>query len=148
MASNTPVARVSALQGKAFARGEDGAMRELMVGDPIFEGDVVVALPGAQVDLAADDGRSLILRDNETLTVDAEVFGDVKPDASVDELLEETAAGIAAGGTDGGPTFVRLLRIAEGVDPLNYEFDMARRGQGDELGVSRGLRDQRPSRGP
>ena len=87
MATNIPVARVSAVQGKAFARGEDGSMRELKVGDPIFEGDVVVALPGAQVDLAADDGRSLVLRDNETLTVDAEVFGDAKPDAGNAALL-------------------------------------------------------------
>jgi hypothetical protein len=44
---------------------------------------------------------------------------------SLDELLEETAAGEAAGGSDGGSTFVRLLRIAESVDPLGYEYEGA-----------------------
>ena len=139
MAANTPVARVSAIQGKVFAKSEDGSMRELKIGDPVFEGEILVALPGSQVDLATEDGRLLTLRENEVLTVDAEVAGDSKADATdsallaasddtnriiqaineggnLDALLEETAAGEAAGGSDGGPTFVRLLRIAESVD--------------------------------
>ena len=41
------------------------------------------------------------------------------------EELEATAAGGGAGGGGDGSTFVRLLRIVEGVDPLayNYEFE-------------------------
>ena len=156
MANSTPVARVSAIQGQAFAKGKDGELRALRVGDPVFEGDVVVTADGSRVDLAGADGRTLVVRANETLSVDAEVAGSVKPDAadssiqvatadvnkvikainqggSLDELLEETAAGDSAGGADGGPSFVRLLRIAEGVAPLNFEFDTARPGGVDEF---------------
>ncbi|MFT3848316.1 MAG: retention module-containing protein [Propionivibrio sp.] len=145
-ANNIPVARVSAIQGTAFAKSEDGTMRELKVGDPVFEGEILVAPPGSQVELATEDGHLLILKENEVLTMDAEVVGDAQADASdsallaagddtnriiqaindggnLDALLEETAAGEAAGGSDGGSTFVRLLRITEGVDPLSYAFD-------------------------
>ena len=124
MAINPPVARVSAIQGTAFAKGEDGTMRQLQVGDPVFEGEILVAPPGSQVELATDDGRLLTLKENEVLTVDAEVVGDAKADVSdsallaanddtsriiqaineggnLDQLLEETAAGEAAGGQGG-----------------------------------------------
>ncbi len=155
MAANTPVARVSAIQGKVFAKSEDGSMRELKIGDPVFEGEILVAQPGSQVDLATEDGRLLTLRENEVLTVDAEVAGDSKADSTdsallaagddtnriiqaineggnLDALLEETAAGEAAGGSDGGATFVRLLRIAEGTFPLSFGFDEAHQAVVDE----------------
>ena len=146
MATTPPVARVSAVQGKAFARDENGGMRPLQVGDPIFEGDVLVTAAGARVDLVTADGQKLNMSANEVMTIDAEVASAVKPDAadsallaagndadtviqainqggSLDALLEETAAGAAAGGgAGGGPSFVRLLRITEGVDPLAFEF--------------------------
>lgn len=164
MADNTAIARVSAIQGQALAKDKNGALRALRVGDAIFEGDVILAAENSRVDLATLDGRSLILRANETLTVDAEVAASVKPDAtdaallagggdvdkvikainqggSLDALLEETAAGASGGSADGGPTFVRLLRIVEGVDPLNFEFDTARRGNPDELPAGGGDRD-------
>ena len=164
MADNTPIARVSAIQGQAFVKDKNGALRALKVGDPVFEGQVIVTADGSRVDLATTDGRSLVMRANETLTVDAEVAGTVKPDAtdaallaggadvdkvikainqggSLDELLEETAAGGGAGGADGGPTFVRLLRIVEGVDPLSFEFDTARRGAADEPPYDGGARN-------
>ena len=155
MAAKTPVAHVSAIQGTAFAKSEDGKMRQLKVGDPVFEGEILVAPPGSQVDLAMADGRQIALRDNEALTLDTEVVGDAKADAAdsallavgdeaqriiqsineggnLDELLEETAAGEAAGGSDGGSTFVRLLRISESVDPLSYEYETARQEKGNE----------------
>ncbi|HNB69284.1 retention module-containing protein, partial [Accumulibacter sp.] len=152
MAEKIPVARVSAIQGKAFVREADGTLRPLQVGDMIYEGDIVVTAQGSRVDLASPDNRPLVLRENETLTVDENVFGTVRPDAtdaalvagasdvnrvikaireggSLDELLEDPAAGPAAGGAggaDGGPTFVRLLRIVENVDPLTFDFGTAR----------------------
>ena len=157
MADNTVIARVSAIQGQAFAKDKSGALRTLRVGDAILEGEVIVTAENSRVDLATPDGRSLVMRGNETLTVDAEVAGAVKPDAtdaallaggtdvdkvikaindggSLDALLEETAAGAGAGGADGGSSFVRLLRVVEGVDPLSFEFDTARRGAVNEIG--------------
>ena len=37
MADSTPVARVSAIQGQAFAKGKDGELRALRVGDPVLQ---------------------------------------------------------------------------------------------------------------
>ena len=60
MANTVPVARVSALQGQAYAKDKAGNLRPLQVGDPIYEGDVVLAAEGSRVELASDDGRSLV----------------------------------------------------------------------------------------
>jgi hypothetical protein len=95
------------------------------------------------------------VRSGEQLTVDAEVAAEVKPDArdaalvtgkgeidkvikainsggSLDELLEETAAGEAAG-TDGGSSFVRLVRVTENVDPLSFQFSSTQRNTTDDF---------------
>ena len=156
MANSTPVARVSALQGQVFAKGKDGELRVLHVGDVIYEADVLVAGDGSWVELATNDGHTLTVRANETLTVDAEVLGSVPPDVtdsalmaagtdtnkvlkaineggSLDALLEETAAGESGTGADGGPSFVRLLRISESVDPLSFEFGSGREAVTDDL---------------
>ena len=161
MANTTPVARVSALQGQVFAKGKDGELRVLHVGDVIYEADVLVSGDGSWVELATNDGHTLTVRANETLTVDAEVLGSIPPDVtdsallaagtdtgkvikaineggSLDALLEETAAGDSGGGTDGGSSFVRLLRIAESVDPLSFGFDETVRGGAGELLVGGG----------
>ena len=155
MANTTPVARVSAVEGQAFAKDKNGELRALHVGDLIYEGDVLVTGTGSHVDLAAADGHTVVVPASETLTVDAEVMAAVQPDAtdsalhlaagdvgrviqaindggSLDALLDETAAGDVGGGADGGPTFVRLLRITEGVDPLGFAFDSTQRVIVDE----------------
>ncbi|MCP5267574.1 MAG: retention module-containing protein [Zoogloeaceae bacterium] len=159
MAEALVIARVAAIQGEAFARGADGVVRRLKVNDPIREGDVVTSSEGGRVELAFQDGSIRLVRNGEQLTVDAEVAAEVKPDArdaalvnsgdinkvikainsggSLDELLEETAAG-EAGGADGGSSFVRLLRISEAVDPLSYQFGSTNRVVSDELPPSGG----------
>ena len=43
MADNTTIARVSAIQGQAFAKDKNGALRVLRVGDQIFEAFTVGA---------------------------------------------------------------------------------------------------------
>ncbi|MEF8752942.1 MAG: Ig-like domain-containing protein [Accumulibacter sp.] len=149
MADLIPVARVSAIQGKAYIRQPDGSLRPLQVGDMVFEGDVIVAGRASRVELSTPDGRAVLLRANETLTMDGEVSAAIPPSrteaalssgaadvskviqaltsgASLDDLLDETAAGTGTPGADGGPSFVRLLRIAENVDPLVFEFGTAR----------------------
>ena len=159
MANATPVARISAIEGKAFARNENGEMRPLRVGDLVYQGDVLVADHDSRVDLATPDGQSLVVHASETVTVDPEVLGAVMADAtdsalhvdgkdaskviqainqggSLDALLEETAAGEGAGGADGGPTFVRLLRISEGVDPQHFEFGTAQPAHVDDYPIA------------
>jgi VCBS repeat-containing protein len=155
MADNTPIARVSSIQGQAFAKDKNGALRVLRVGDQIFEGEVVVSGDNSRINLISPDGRTLVVNANDTLMIDAEVSGQFKPDAgdaallaaskdankiiqaindggSLDELLEETAAGESGSGAGGGPSFVRLLRVAEAVDPLAFDFNTGRNGLGQE----------------
>ena len=167
MAEALVIARVAALQGEVFARSAEGVVRRLKVGDPVREGDVITPGAGGRIELALQDGTTRLVRSGEQLTVDAEVAGEVKPDAadaallagngqfervikaineggSLDELLEETAAG-EAGGVDGGSSFVRLLRIAENVDPLVFRFGSPDRDQFDEppVGGSAGTGPER-----
>ena len=44
----TIIGKVSKLTGQAFAKNEKGELRELQVGDPVYEGDVVSTPPGAK----------------------------------------------------------------------------------------------------
>lgn len=142
------VGKVSSVQGQVFAKGPDGVVRPLNIGDPVYEGDVVESPAGGRVELAFNDGTTYFLRDKESVTLDGMVLGGWAVDAreavlvpqrggeldeiaraiaegnSLDRLLEETAAGRSAalGAVDDGHSFVQLLRIVEAVDPLGYQF--------------------------
>jgi VCBS repeat-containing protein len=169
MAAPIPVARISAVHGQAFAKGENGATRPLHVGDYLYEGEVIVTGANSYVDLATLDGQPMTLGANETLALDAEALGLTAPDGNdsatrvggsefnrivtalnagqnLDDLLEETAAGAGGAGGDagGGPSFVRLLRISEDVTPLNYEYETPSRGELFEL-INGGDSDRTPA---
>ncbi|MBC7802396.1 MAG: retention module-containing protein, partial [Candidatus Parcubacteria bacterium] len=141
------VGRVASVRGEAFAQSkESGQKRVLKVGDPVFDGDMIVAGSGVEVELIFDRAPNFLLRENETLTLDEFVFGarlsDIKENAllssgrefeavaeaiqrgeSLDQLLEETSAGgrSLAGARD-SHDFVQLFRILEPLVPLEYEF--------------------------
>jgi len=52
----SPAAVVATVNGKAWARSQDGSMRFIQEGDVIYEGEVVVTADGARVDLQLPDG--------------------------------------------------------------------------------------------
>ena len=156
MATSTPVARVSAVIGQASAKGQDGVVRILHVGDLIYASDVLSSGENSRVELVAPDGRTQVLGEHDVLSADAEVFATERPDladsslreggvdadkivravragGSLDQLLEETAAGEAGGNAGGGSTFVRLLRISESIDPQAFIYGTSRSGSTDEL---------------
>ncbi|MBZ0068666.1 MAG: retention module-containing protein, partial [Thiobacillus sp.] len=137
------VATVIAIEGQAFARDPSGQMRPLNPGDVLLEGDTIVTMPGGQVQLAFLDGHLLTLLPNETFQFSAETTQTTRPDVSeaslpageagriiqalergenIDDLLDPTAAGFEDGGNNSGNDFVRLLRIAEDVTPLAFQF--------------------------
>jgi hypothetical protein len=183
MPDSIAVTRVLAIEGQALAKDKNGALRALRVGDATFEGDVILTAPHSRVNLATSDGRALVLRANETLTIDAEVTALIKPDATdaallagggdmdkaikainqsslnaareklaagkdLSAALEDAMAGALPEGPDGGSTFVRLLRVVEGVTPLSFEFDTARPGVVLEIGTEAyGNADQAPASG-
>ncbi|MFZ6801429.1 retention module-containing protein, partial [Undibacterium sp. Di24W] len=141
MANSTSIiGKVVALQGQAIVKSPDGKQHQLKVGDVVYEKDVIITMPGAQVELAFDSGHSYSIRQNETLSLDASVFAPAQVEVanaallpqdasaqnianavvgenSLDKLLEETAAGLGGGDVGDGNSFVRIDRIAENVTP-------------------------------
>ncbi|MHB1144015.1 MAG: retention module-containing protein, partial [Thiobacillus sp.] len=138
------VATVIAIEGQAFARDPAGQLRPLKPGDVLREGDTIVTMPGGQIQLAFLDGQMLTLLPNETFQFSAETSPGTRPEAAeaslpageagriiqalerdedIDELLDPTAAGLQGSGENGGSSFVRLLRIVEGVGSTSYEFE-------------------------
>ncbi|MBR7746816.1 retention module-containing protein, partial [Undibacterium baiyunense] len=136
------IGKVVALQGQAFIKSPDGKQHQLKVGDVVYEKDIIITAPGAQVELAFDSGHNYLVRQNETVTLDASVFAPSQSDIakaallpadanqqnvakaiiggdSLDQLLEETAAGLGGGEVSDGNSFVRVGRIAENVTPVN-----------------------------
>ncbi|MCZ7655867.1 MAG: retention module-containing protein, partial [Rhodocyclaceae bacterium] len=59
----------------------------------------------------------------------ADITRAIAEGSSLDQLLEETAAGLTGGGgNDGGHGFVQLLRIAEALDPAGYNYQFGAGG--------------------
>lgn len=137
------VATVVAIKGEAYAVNAQGEKRLLKAGDAIYEGEKVVTAAGGQVELAFADGHTMVVLPNETFQIGADMMAEAQPapqEAAVntadiqkviqaleqglpiDESLEAAAAGVSGGGDNAGHSFVQLLRISEGLDPLAYEF--------------------------
>lgn len=148
---------VTLVQGEVLARDPRGNTRRLKEGDQINKGDTVITPAGGRVEIMTDNGP-IALGEQQTVAMTDEVAGTVDPtDASVapqtiaqlntivgpngelinlDEL-DATAAGGGAGGGGEGNSFVMLLRIAESVTPLQYEFGINTFDVPDEIeGVS------------
>ncbi|WP_026279770.1 retention module-containing protein [Thioalkalivibrio sp. ALJ16] len=150
MAVNTVVATVQALTGTVIARDADGSSRVLAVGDPVYAGDELIPLQGASVDLQAMDGGALSLgegqqalvgevladsgrADNPEIPTAEEVIAALERGESLDALIAPPAAGLEGGDSEGGG-FVRVARISEPVEPINYTFPENVFGRPDALG--------------
>ncbi|THF54992.1 retention module-containing protein [Pseudothauera rhizosphaerae] len=154
MATSQPVATVVAVTGHAFARDTEGNMRPLKADDALLEGETIVTSAGGRVELATLDGELLAIGEQQTVTVTAELSEGTRPQApdaaladgtveqviqaletgaNLDDVLEAPAAGLGGGGGGEGSSFVRLLRITEGVDPLAFQFDPATIEEYEEL---------------
>ncbi|NMG43255.1 retention module-containing protein [Aromatoleum toluvorans] len=136
------IAVVVAVTGKAFARDVKGNLRPLKAGDTLQEGESVITMAGGHVELAMSDGAPMAIAADQTVTLTADVSATTRPapedaqvsQATVDQVIqaleqggnlddiEAPAAGLAGGGGGDGNSFVRLLRISEGVGPLEFQF--------------------------
>ena len=150
--NNQAVGIVTATKGEVFARGEDGKMRRLNIGDQVFEHDVIVTANGSAADISMFNAPPLSVAEQQTVSLDAQVTA-VAPDTTaasvaplgsseaakviqtvatgsgldVNALLEDdaAAAGLTGGdGADGGHTFVDLMRIVENVPGAGYDFPL------------------------
>ena len=138
--------------GTVVAVNAAGISRALKVGDSLQKGEIIRTVGDARVELMMEDGRLLAVAPAQSVRLDDNVVDSVsRPTAQdsavsnqatadtiiqalergtdLNQTLEATAAGPGtAGGTDGGSTFVQLLRIAEGVDPLTYNYSFSATG--------------------
>ncbi|WP_146115949.1 retention module-containing protein, partial [Malikia granosa] len=141
------IAKVVAITGDVIVVGLDGQTRVLKVGDAIENSETLRTLAGARVELQMTDGQLLSIAPEQSVRVDDSLLQTeatptaqeaavqaATPEAVLQALqlgldplaaLVAPAAGATAGdGGGGGSSFVRLLRIVEGVEPLSYEYTL------------------------
>ncbi|WP_026287910.1 MULTISPECIES: retention module-containing protein [unclassified Thioalkalivibrio] len=150
MAVNAVVATVQALTGTVIARDAEGNSRVLGVGDPVYAGEEVIPLRGASVELEGMDGVGVSLgegqqalmgealaesgrADNPEIPTAEEVIAALDRGESLDALIAPPAAGLEGGESEGGG-FVRVARISEPVEPINYTFPVNAFDRPDALG--------------
>ncbi|WP_138512688.1 retention module-containing protein [Rhodoferax bucti] len=129
------------LQGNAWVVSSDGNKRAIKLGDEIQEGQVVLTEDGTRLELALPNGKEISLESGRELLIDANLLGFAPEDATNAALkdlnsgaaaiarviatggdlsteLEATAAGLSGGDASDSHSFVRVMRISEGVSPL------------------------------
>ncbi|MEK9775959.1 MAG: retention module-containing protein, partial [Quisquiliibacterium sp.] len=141
------IATVISVTGKVFAYNPVTRVgRLLKEGDTIERDEIVRSSDGAEISLKTQDGKFLGFGGEQAVQLDDSVSpaagtpkiatedGSLRPESIIaalnrgDDLslsLEATAAGLGGGGGQGNGGFVRLLRIAENVDPLAFQYDTA-----------------------
>lgn len=129
--------------GVVFVVSASGQTRTLRAGDRVLKGETLVTGVRGRVELVAEDAPPLQLDGERQLKIDDSLFASTAPKpaaaaltaGSIDRVIdtlagtgdlteefEATAAGAGAGAGGDGSTFVRLLRVSEGVDPLAFSF--------------------------
>jgi hypothetical protein len=147
MANFATVAAISGT-GTVFAVNAQGISRVVKVGDALLMGETIRTTGDARAELLMEDGQPLVVAAQQSVLLDNNVVQSEQSPTAQDSALssgftpgtiiqalergtdlstelEATAAGAGAAGAagaDGGITFVQLLRIVEGVDPLSFKY--------------------------
>jgi len=145
MAQFATVASITG-NGIVFAVNAQGVSRALKAGDTLQKGETVRTVGDVRVELLMEDGSLLAVAPAQSVRLDENVTeSEQRPTAQDSAVttpataetiiqalergadlsteLEAAAAGLTAGtGADGGNSFVQLLRITEGTDPLAYAY--------------------------
>ncbi|QLI81393.1 retention module-containing protein [Chitinibacter fontanus] len=146
ISSSKSAKTIVVVEGEAFIRDASGKTTPIAAGDQLQEGQVIFTSASGHVTLLLPNGQVIELGADRSLLLDGDL-ADTQPtdateakvanaDASADQIinalnqgkdlsdeLEATAAGLnGAGGEGEGSGFVRLLRIAENVDPVSFDF--------------------------
>jgi VCBS repeat-containing protein len=140
------VAKVSFLQGQAWAKAPDGSLRALAVGSTLNDDEVLVTAQGARVELDVGSNEPLVVNGGSEVGMSRDLVADMATgadeamlsDTSVQEALtvlnqggdlldelEETAAGDTGGGGGEGHGFVQLTRLIETTDGQSFEYSAA-----------------------
>jgi hypothetical protein len=154
ISASKPNVTVVHIDGSVFLRDATGKSVPLKEGQQLNENEIFVTSVDGRVQLLMPNGELLEIGGDRTVQVDAQMLGSAPVDtasaaiadlnASTDKIaaaiasgtdlsteLEATAAGLGgAGGSAEGHSFVELGRIAEGVNPLAFNF------AGSDLGTT------------
>ena len=150
MATFVTVTAISG-SGKVYAVNAHGVQRDVLVNDSVEKGETIKTLGDVQVELVAEDQRSLLVQSGQIVQLEDSAFLAEQtpsptpsvPDAAlatpasdptiIDALnrgqdlsttLDATAAGPGdADGGGGGSSFVQLGRVSESVSGNTYGFD-------------------------
>ncbi|HLD10390.1 MAG TPA: retention module-containing protein, partial [Methylophilaceae bacterium] len=138
---------VVAITGTAFIQNESGQQKALKLGDTVQPGDTIITARGVTVELEMVGDKHVIIAGDQIAKLTDEVGNMVQADIAdsainqatidavlkaieegrdINEVLEETAAGLNGGLTNTyGFSFVNLLRIIENLDPFSFQLESA-----------------------
>ncbi|MDD2932604.1 MAG: retention module-containing protein, partial [Methylotenera sp.] len=144
------IGKIVAITGNALLISNNGDQRELRLGDSIQTADTIKTLAGVEVELELANGR-IVHIGAEQLVAFADELGDVfVPEASdsaidvatidtvikaieegkdINEVLEDTAAGVGGTSNSYGFGFVDLLRINDDLNNFRFVFDSSTTGR-------------------
>ncbi|MDP3743899.1 MAG: retention module-containing protein, partial [Methylotenera sp.] len=144
------IGKIVAITGSALLISNNGDQRDLRLGDNIQTADTIKTLAGVEVELALANGRVIHIG-AEQLVAFADELGDVfVPEASdsaidvatidtvikaieegkdINEVLEDTAAGVGGSSNSYGFGFVDLLRINDDLNNFRFVFDSSTTGR-------------------
>jgi len=132
------IGKVVALKGTAYLITDNGAKRELQLGDTVQTSDTIQTMAGAEVELKLETGRPMHIGQEQLVAftfdltnalgfdrLDGEVnlatietvIKAIESGKDVNDVVEEAAAGNGLR-TDHGFDFVALLRINDVLDQL------------------------------
>ncbi|RMF48368.1 MAG: retention module-containing protein, partial [Deltaproteobacteria bacterium] len=159
------IATVVEVSGNAYVRTLDGELRALKPGDVIHEGELIMTSSDGRVQVDFGDNSAIEMTPNQAIKVTDELVADLWPDQeqgaladatanqliqalregrSLDELIEEPAAGGNQAG-DEGNSFVELTRILEQVNPVAFNFSETTLADLPEPDFARGLPEETTS---
>lgn len=113
--------KIQAITGLVTARTAEGDVRELQLGDFVYENEIIETSTGASASILQEDGNVIALRSNDQIYLDESVNGSIAPSDAVvqevaalqeaivqalengddiDALMEEPAAGVLNGTYD------------------------------------------------
>ncbi|AMC34710.1 retention module-containing protein [Janthinobacterium sp. B9-8] len=162
-----PHATIVQIDGKAYLRDASGNIIPLKEGQKLDEQQILVTTADGHVQLQLPNGELVDIGPARTVQIDAELLG-VSPvdttsaaikalEASAANIasaladgrdlsteLEATAAGLSGAAAGEGHSFVQLLRIAEGVNPLAFNFAAGQQTTTD-LPLNQGAAQETPA---
>nr|WP_319492092.1 retention module-containing protein [uncultured Desulfobacter sp.] len=137
---------IKTITGIVNARTPDGQVRQLAVGDVIYENDIIETPAGSELTIELNDGRILNLAENSQIVIDESVVAAVdSQDAVVAEVQELQAAleegedipdnETAAGEEDAGHDYALAYDVGDqtGGDVGSYLFGTAYGDEDDDF---------------